>query len=72
MSEREIVDLDQRLDGWDVSLDAPLKNDSDSSEGLKPLNGLFLRRLGQQIATIQSGTLRKPGKRLERAPTAKQ
>jgi RNA polymerase sigma-32 factor len=30
VSEREIVDMDQRLDGWDVSLDAPLKNDSDT------------------------------------------
>ena len=28
VSEREIVDMDQRLDGWDVSLDAPLKDDS--------------------------------------------
>jgi RNA polymerase sigma-32 factor len=30
VSEREIVDMDQRLDGWDVSLDAPLKDDSDA------------------------------------------
>jgi RNA polymerase sigma-32 factor len=30
VSEREIVDMDQRLDGWDVSLDAPLKNDSET------------------------------------------
>lgn len=30
VSEREIVDMDQRLDSWDVSLDAPLKNDSDT------------------------------------------
>ncbi|MDD2388350.1 MAG: RNA polymerase factor sigma-32 [Desulfobacterales bacterium] len=30
VSEREIVDMDQRLDGWDLSLDAPLKNDSDT------------------------------------------
>lgn len=28
VSEREIVDMDKRLDGWDVSLDAPLKEDS--------------------------------------------
>jgi len=28
--EREIVDMDKRLDGWDVSLDAPLKDDSDT------------------------------------------
>jgi RNA polymerase sigma-32 factor len=30
VSEREIVDMDQRLDGWDVSLDAPLKDDSNA------------------------------------------
>ena len=30
VSEREIIDMDQRLDGWDVSLDAPLKEDSDT------------------------------------------
>ncbi len=30
VSEREIVDMDQRLDNWDLSLDAPLKDDSDT------------------------------------------
>ncbi len=30
VTEREIVDMDQRLDGWDVSLDAPIKDDSDT------------------------------------------
>jgi RNA polymerase sigma-32 factor len=30
VSEREVVDMDQRLDGWDVSLDAPLRDDSDT------------------------------------------
>ncbi|OGP57166.1 MAG: RNA polymerase subunit sigma-70 [Deltaproteobacteria bacterium RBG_13_49_15] len=30
VSEKEVVDMDQRLDGWDVSLDAPLKDDSDT------------------------------------------
>jgi RNA polymerase sigma-32 factor len=30
VSEREIIDMDQRLDAWDVSLDAPLKDDSDT------------------------------------------
>ena len=30
VSEREIIDMDQRLDGWDVSLDAPLREDSDT------------------------------------------
>jgi len=30
VSEQEIVDMDQRLDGWDVSLDAPLKDDSNT------------------------------------------
>jgi len=28
VSEREVVDMDQRLNGWDVSLDEPLKDDS--------------------------------------------
>jgi len=27
---KEIVDMDQRLDSWDISLDAPLKEDSDT------------------------------------------
>lgn len=30
VTQREIIDMDQRLDGWDVSLDAPLKEDSDT------------------------------------------
>ena len=30
VSEREVVDMDQRLDSWDVSLDAPLKDNSDT------------------------------------------
>ncbi len=30
VTEKEIVEMDQRLDGWDVSLDAPLKDDSDT------------------------------------------
>ncbi|MBW1990154.1 MAG: RNA polymerase factor sigma-32 [Deltaproteobacteria bacterium] len=30
VSERDIVDMDQRLDAWDLSLDAPVKEDSDS------------------------------------------
>lgn len=30
VSPKEIIDMDQRLDGWDVSLDAPLKEDSDT------------------------------------------
>jgi len=30
VSEKEIVEMDQRLDGWDVSLDAPIKEDSDT------------------------------------------
>jgi len=37
VSEREIVDMDQRLDGWDVSLDAPIKDDSDT-ERMELLN----------------------------------
>jgi RNA polymerase sigma-32 factor len=30
VSEREIVDMDQRLDGWDLSLDSPVKEGSDT------------------------------------------
>ncbi len=30
VSEREIVEMNQRLDGWDLSLDEPLKKDSDT------------------------------------------
>ncbi|RJQ77348.1 MAG: sigma-70 family RNA polymerase sigma factor [Desulfobacteraceae bacterium] len=30
VSEREIVDMDQRLDGWDVSLDSPVKDGSET------------------------------------------
>mmetsp|Transcript_4372 Transcript_4372/g.2504 ORF Transcript_4372/g.2504 Transcript_4372/m.2504 type:complete len:318 (+) Transcript_4372:314-1267(+) len=29
--EKEVVDMEQRLDGWDISLDAPLKSDSDTA-----------------------------------------
>lgn len=30
VSEREVVEMNQRLDGWDLSLDEPLKQDSDT------------------------------------------
>ena len=30
VSEREVVDMELRLNGWDISLDAPLKDDSDT------------------------------------------
>ncbi|MEA1968702.1 MAG: RNA polymerase factor sigma-32 [Thermodesulfobacteriota bacterium] len=30
VSEKEIIDMDQRLDGWDLSLDEPLRSDSDT------------------------------------------
>ncbi|MCF8110107.1 MAG: RNA polymerase factor sigma-32 [Desulfobacteraceae bacterium] len=33
VSEHEVRDMDQRLDGWDVSLDEPLKDDSDTERG---------------------------------------
>ncbi|MBU1056510.1 MAG: RNA polymerase factor sigma-32 [Proteobacteria bacterium] len=32
VTEKEIVDMDQRLDGWDVSLNAPLSDESDSEK----------------------------------------
>ncbi|MBF0378356.1 MAG: RNA polymerase factor sigma-32 [Desulfamplus sp.] len=30
VSEQEILDMDQRLDGWDISLDEPIKEDSNT------------------------------------------
>jgi RNA polymerase sigma-32 factor len=33
VSEEEITEMHQRLDGWDLSLDAPLKEDSDTERG---------------------------------------
>jgi len=33
VSEQEITEMDQRLDGWDLSLDEPLKDDSDTERG---------------------------------------
>jgi RNA polymerase sigma-32 factor len=33
VSEQEVRDMDLRLDGWDVSLDEPLKDDSDTERG---------------------------------------
>ena len=30
VSEQEVVEMDQRLDGWDLSLDEPLRDDSDT------------------------------------------
>jgi RNA polymerase sigma-32 factor len=32
VSEREIVDMDQRLNSWDVSIDAPIKEDSNTEK----------------------------------------
>ncbi len=33
VSEQEVRDMEQRLDGWDLSLDEPLKDDSDTKRG---------------------------------------
>lgn len=33
VSEQEVRDMDQRLDSWDLSLDEPLKEDSDTERG---------------------------------------
>ncbi len=33
VSEKEIRDMGQRLDSWDLSLDEPMKNDSDTERG---------------------------------------
>ncbi len=37
VSEQEIVDMDQRLDGWDISLDEPVREDS-STERIEFIN----------------------------------
>lgn len=33
VSEQEVLDMDQRLNNWDLSLDEPLKDDSDTERG---------------------------------------
>ncbi|MGM0377687.1 MAG: sigma-70 family RNA polymerase sigma factor [Bacteroidota bacterium] len=33
VSEQEVRDMEQRLEGWDLSLDEPLKDDSDTKRG---------------------------------------
>ncbi len=33
VTEQEITEMEQRLDGWDLSLDAPLKEDSSTARG---------------------------------------
>ena len=50
VSEREIVDMDQRLDSWDVSLDAPLKDDSDTER---------IEFLGTDEASIEDRVAKK-------------
>ena len=50
VSEREIVDMDQRLDGWDVSLDAPLKDDSDTER---------IEFLGTDVASTEDQVAKK-------------
>jgi RNA polymerase sigma-32 factor len=50
VSEREIVDMDQRLDGWDVSLDAPLKDDSDTER---------IEFLNTETSTIEDDVAKK-------------
>ena len=50
VSEKEIVDMDQRLDGWDVSLDAPLKDDSDTER---------IEFLSTEVASIEDQVAKK-------------
>jgi RNA polymerase sigma-32 factor len=55
VSEREIVDMDQRLDSWDVSLDAPVKNDSETEriEFLKtPIDSIEDQVAKKEMETI--------------------
>lgn len=55
VSEKEIINMDQRLDGWDVSLDAPLKEDSDS-ERIDFISG-DSESAEDQVARMQMETL---------------
>jgi len=50
VSEREVVDMDQRLNGWDVSLDAPLKDDSDTER---------IEFLSTETASIEDNVAKK-------------
>ncbi len=50
VSEREIIDMDQRLDGWDVSLDAPLKDDSNTER---------IEFFGDEVATTEDQVAKK-------------
>ena len=50
VSEREIIDMDQRLNGWDVSLDAPLKDDSDTER---------IEFLSTETASIEDNVAKK-------------
>ena len=42
--KKDVVEMDQRINGWDVSLDAPLTDDTDTARiALGPVRGLIDR-----------------------------
>jgi len=57
VSEKEVMEMDQRLDGWDVSLDAPLKEDSDTERGAFLSSGAT--SIESQVAKKEIETLLK-------------
>ncbi|MCI5158153.1 MAG: sigma-70 family RNA polymerase sigma factor [Candidatus Electrothrix sp. AUS1_2] len=49
VKESEVVEMDQRMDGWDVSLEAPVRNDSDDEQKD------FLPHYGPAVEDIVAG-----------------
>ena len=49
VKESEVVEMDQRMDGWDLSLEAPVRNDSDDEQKS------FLPHGGPDIEDIVAG-----------------
>ena len=57
VSEKEVTEMDQRLDGWDLSLDAPLREDSDTERGAFLSSGAA--SIESQVAKKEIETLLK-------------
>ena len=49
VKESEVVEMDQRMDGWDVSLESPVRNDSDDEQKN------FLPHYGPAVEDIVAG-----------------
>jgi RNA polymerase sigma-32 factor len=61
VSKKEVVEMDQRINGWDVSLDAPLTDDI--AEFKKEMNQRELDIFNQRIFAEDPETLAEIGKR---------